>query len=1101
MGTQAKATYDISCYGDIVTCACDQCPSASGYTCPGTPASQCLNIGCTCQPKAGGGGECTWSGAKWNSCGPVGPVCGNGTCESGESTATCPGDCPAGGPGPGPGPGSCDGCSDAGSCSGKGGSYSGSSASNHPECAAQGGYCSGTTNCGGPPSGTPPPGNLSCGQSCTSSSQCRNPSPANVPTACINGTCQSTMCPVGMTIPGANCSCGANTRKCGQTCNASIGLCGPGQGFCTHINPPGNWYDGLPDCLDNNTYCAGSRNGFSQPKCNYTDTGNSYLNKDNAVGTNSWKLNIIPDDVIMSCQLCGNGTIEAPEVCDAGTNNGTSASTCTTSCQPVSLTLTVNTKSDFIDVNSGDPVTLVWTSAGMVNLVASGDWTGSKNVSGTQVIPNITTPKQFTLTGTQTSTGLPITVSVNVNIIGQTAAPQITMGVYVDPKFESTYGHWLNKGVPLRGPVVYTNSPPTAFSYNAGLEWTTTNATSCFGTTLEGANVYAYPIVFNGAPNPGQNWPYTYISTMGGYFLFDQAQPTSYTPWTTGNHHWRSFLNIPQVASPATRPWLRYGTFRLTCTGPTGLVRSKQILIDTRPPTMPTASCTLPVPADPGSGICASGVGIPKATTWTWPAITGALSYNFRIEDSSNAIVITNRVITAAAACTPTLCSVSFPLNAGGTYHSVVSVNAGDGSCAVNPAPQNSPPFTLAVCTSIVTSTIQTDTSNSAIIVGGACSAAGATAYSLGGAVTATKIPSPPGIVYTGPVDASGTYAIGGVPYSVTPTGYNLTFIPPAGYYVTCPVGGTYSNVTVPTVPTLPFFVSPVAERWFQTIGADVAALSSGTRPVNDPIPVAACAGTGCDPVLSVQKVSGNSQTSGLLLVNGSAPQCKLSSAGGAPNNVSSPTSRFASVPSAPVLKEGYEYFYRLFSIGVPPISDDFAVPTNAQKPIGSPAGGKSAFYHNGNLTVDTPWSVLAGEKIVVFVNGNLTINKNITMSTNNAFVGFIVKGNIVITANVGTATMPFASQKTGQVQGMYFADGTLTVDTAGVAGTDMKFVGEGTFAARSGISLLRDFKNGGNGAENNAGPATLFIYRPDLLRNAPDQMKAPTYIWKEVNP
>ncbi len=544
-------------------------------------------------------------------CCGISPVCGNGSCEAGESTATCPGDCPASGGGPTspPSAGSCDGCMDSGSCALRGGSFGGNGSNGcNP---AVGGYCSATTTCGGNPPPTSPPGTLSCGQSCTSDSQCRNPSAAGFGTTCRGGICENAFCAPGQTIPGANCSCGSSTRLCGQTCG-SAGFCAAGQGFCTHVNPAGQWYDGQPDCYDKNTYCAGSQNGYSQPNCVYSDSGNSYLRRNSDGNWKTLTTTLPSGDVEKSCQLCGDGFKISPEQCDDGALNGTSSSNCNKFCQFQSLTITANNTSGTITVASGSNVTLDWFSLGITNLVATDNWSGAKTDLGTQVINNITTNSTFTITGTQISSGVDISASVTVNIIGLPTAPIINLSVngssaplvYVKPMSWASY--WAG-----------TNPMNTTF------KWSTVNAVSCVGTTKENScQIYPFP----------STCPYVWSVSVAGWFLWNRVQPV-----TSPANPVVSIINDPG--------YLKYGTFKLTCTSAGGLTSSKQVVVSSLPPTTGgntgPGQCGLPDPNDPAPPVCAPNPPAQNGSvTWTWPAVANADQYSIQIVDGVTGVVV-----------------------------------------------------------------------------------------------------------------------------------------------------------------------------------------------------------------------------------------------------------------------------------------------------------------------------------------------------------------------------------------------------------------------------------------------------------------------------
>jgi hypothetical protein len=194
-------------------------------------------------------------------------------------------------------------------------------------------------------------------------------------------------------------------------------------------------------------------------------------------------------------------------------------------------------------------------------------------------------------------------------------------------------------------------------------------------------------------------------------------------------------------------------------------------------------------------------------------------------------------------------------------------------------------------------------------------------------------------------------------------------------------------------------------------------------------------------------------------------------------------------------LHENYDYFYRQFSLGVTP-SDDFGSnAADATKPTEPPADSKTAYFHSGDLTIQQPWSVNSGEFITVIVNGNLTLTDpsnagQLTSVAEGGFLAFIVSGNIEVDQTLGNAS----AVTTPNLEGLFVADGTLTIETTGDTATEQRFVGAGTYVGWSGVELDRDVGL----PTSNTVPSEQFIFRPDLLRYAPARMLRPLYLWQE---
>jgi len=135
----------------------------------------------------------------------------------------------------------------------------------------------------------------------------------------------------------------------------------------------------------------------------------------------------------------------------------------------------------------------------------------------------------------------------------------------------------------------------------------------------------------------------------------------------------------------------------------------------------------------------------------------------------------------------------------------------------------------------------------------------------------------------------------------------------------------------------------------------------------------------------------------------------------------------------------------------------------------------------SGVAVIDTPWIVGVGEKYVVFVNGNLEIRSDIAVPSG-GFLAFIVSGDIIVDPAVR------------QIQGLYVTDGVFRTLQDPIV--DVSLEVEGTVVAWNNIDLSRNML-----LDNSAGPAEKFIYRPDLIENMPDKMKAFAMQWQEVTP
>ena len=312
----------------------------------------------------------------------------------------------------------------------------------------------------------------------------------------------------------------------------------------------------------------------------------------------------------------------------------------------------------------------------------------------------------------------------------------------------------------------------------------------------------------------------------------------------------------------------------------------------------------------------------------------------------------------------------------------------------------------------------------------------------------------------------------------------------------------TYTNQMPSNITNFDFFLkrANVADAaWFQTLGGS----SWASNNIESLIPTTTCTAPTCQPALIADDPSGTADSAGFPLTNTGSV---ITSATGdnyihetdARTNAAQARATGVSVPI-----ENYDYFYDK-------LGDQAQALASAGKPI---VGTDLEIYkYTGNLTITetAPWNLTNTEKIIVFVDGDLLID-DITASQaritsvatgGDGFLMFIVSGNITVSATVGynnIATNP-TTANIANVEGIFVADGVFTI--AGNPGTiDKKFIGAGTFVGWTGVELQRNFDDGTNPTNNDTAATETFIFRPDLLLNAPKAIKSAQMTWREVQP
>ena len=148
--------------------------------------------------------------------------------------------------------------------------------------------------------------------------------------------------------------------------------------------------------------------------------------------------------VLLFLSGCGVGSTDRADSTDSGDSGGLFSSP--------EVTLSSNAKS----VNFNESIILNWSSNDVDGCVASGDWSGNKSSSGSEVTIPLITDSQFTLTCSDDSADISFMLDISVGApspIGVTA--------------------------PLPTLTLSANPGSVAQNGSTTLNWNTTNATSC----------------------------------------------------------------------------------------------------------------------------------------------------------------------------------------------------------------------------------------------------------------------------------------------------------------------------------------------------------------------------------------------------------------------------------------------------------------------------------------------------------------------------------------------------------------------------------------------------------------------------------------------
>ena len=303
-----------------------------------------------------------------------------------------------------------------------------------------------------------------------------------------------------------------------------------------------------------------------------------------------------------------------------------------------------------------------------------------------------------------------------------------------------------------------------------------------------------------------------------------------------------------------------------------------------------------------------------------------------------------------------------------------------------------------------------------------------------------------------------------------------------------CPYCGDYECNGFETCETCEVDCGACGDSsWWQVWGGNFAAEYNYGYVMKSSIPSdTICIEPDCYPYLSVTDRAGTAKSDGFPFLGGGEFFIE--------DQISSREDQVSAVGTLRTrLRETYSYFYGRYSLGFSPddyysvSSEDALEPTTIQE----------TYFRSGDLTIQSPWEVTAGESYVIFVDGNLNIEDPLDVGglitvDEGGFLAFIVSGDINIADNVGNSTL---SDISSNIEGVYVADGTINILSNDAM--DKRFVGEGTFVGWTNVSMQRSFDDG---PDNELYPTEMFVYRPDLVKYTPEKMKRPQILWQETN-
>lgn len=355
-----------------------------------------------------------------------------------------------------------------------------------------------------------------------------------------------------------------------------------------------------------------------------------------------------------------------------------------------------------------------------------------------------------------------------------------------------------------------------------------------------------------------------------------------------------------------------------------------------------------------------------------------------------------------------------------------------------------------------------------------------------------------------------------------TPAGDVYTYVPqvvPGLYLQGC---STVSGWSGPSPQEINLYFLPGVAGWWQAADGDIAA---NTGSVSSSVPTS-CQPSAIPACLPHLMLESTASSQGVILTQSSASGNTYGAALGdetQPDNATNPTSQeyvvegYTTIDTSLVPREDFDYFVRLLELPADAAArrDDWAsrpswgdqmpgipqlVAATPDNVVSLPGSSTKIFYKGSDLTYDgisgsQALYTVDGDKVIIVVDGNLNLrNFNTTTShalevINNGFIGFIVSGNITIEDTVGNSSGNYG---TPNLQGVFITSQDIVVPTS-----SLQLAARGTYVGWGDIDFNRSLLD----TDNNTTPAEVFTYDPELIMNAPRELRRARLIWSEIAP